>query len=245
MKTVFINCSPKKRFSASSYLLALQRLFVRGEKITEKLQNRKDHERILNTLKDADAVVFCLPLYVDGVPSHVLRFLQEMECFSRDNDVHLILYTVSNNGFIEGRQSEPLLQIFQNFCQRAGLSWGRGVGIGGGVMLNFTRILLVAQLGLLLLNLFFNVFQGGNISLIITIKSYAVNVLVLLFLNFGVLYYILRMGISVNRKKSFGKKYTRILIPSFVFILFADIFFILISVLQGGIFRGWLAKKKA
>ena len=245
LKTVFINCSPKKRFSASSYLLALQRLFVRGEKITEKLQNRKDHERILNTLKDADAVVFCLPLYVDGVPSHVLRFLQEMECFSRDNDVHLILYTVSNNGFIEGRQSEPLLQIFQNFCQRAGLSWGGGVGIGGGVMLNLTRILLVAQLGLLLLNLFFNVFQGGNISLIITIKSYAVNVLVLLFLNFGVLYYILRMGISVNRKKSFGKKYTRILIPSFVFILFADIFFILISVLQGGIFRGWLAKKKA
>lgn len=245
MKTVFINCSPKKRFSASSYLLALQRLFVRGEKITEKLQNRKDHERILNTLKGADAVVFCLPLYVDGVPSHVLRFLQEMECFSRDNDVHLILYTVSNNGFIEGRQSEPLLQIFQNFCQRAGLSWGGGVGIGGGVMLNLTRILLVAQLGLLLMNLFFNVFQGGNISLIITIKSYAVNVLVLLFLNFGVLYYILRMGISVNRKKSFGKKYTRILIPSFVFILFADIFFILISVLQGGIFRGWLAKKKA
>ena len=60
-----------------------------------------------------------------------------------------------------------------------------------------------------------------------------------------VLYYILRMGISVNRKKPFGKKYTRILIPSFVFILFADIFFILISVLQGGIFRGWFAKKKA
>ena len=245
MKTVFINCSPKKRFSASSYLLSLQRLFVRGEKVTEILQNKKDHERILNALKDADTVVFCLPLYVDGVPSHVLRFLKEMERFCRDNDVHLNLYSISNNGFIEGHQSEPLLQVFQNFCERAGLVWGGGVGIGGGVMLNVTRILLVVQIGLLLLNLFSNGVQTGNFLSIITIKNFVANVLVLLFLNLGVLYYILRMGISINRKKFFGKKYTRILIPSFVFILFADIFFSLISVFRGGIFRGWLAKKKA
>ena len=34
------------------------------------------------------------------------------------------------------------------------------------------------------------------------------------------------------------------LIPSFLFILFADIFFLIIFVLEGGIFRGWLAKKE-
>ena len=38
MKTVFINCSPKKRFCASAYFLFLQRLFVRGTKVSEKLQ---------------------------------------------------------------------------------------------------------------------------------------------------------------------------------------------------------------
>ena len=32
MKTVFINCSPKKRFCASAYFLFLQRLFVSGQK---------------------------------------------------------------------------------------------------------------------------------------------------------------------------------------------------------------------
>ena len=32
MKTVFINCSPKKRFCASAYFLFLQRLFVNGKK---------------------------------------------------------------------------------------------------------------------------------------------------------------------------------------------------------------------
>lgn len=57
MKTVLINCSPKKRFCASAYFLGLQRLFVGGTKVTEKLRTPADHARILERLKDADAVV--------------------------------------------------------------------------------------------------------------------------------------------------------------------------------------------
>ena len=34
------------------------------------------------------------------------------------------------------------------------------------------------------------------------------------------------------------------MIPSLIFILFADVFFIIISLFEGGIFRGWLAKKE-
>ena len=81
MKTVLINCSPKKRFSASAYFLALQRLFLGGEKVSETLRAPADHARILEQLRDAQTVVFGLPLYVDGVPSHVLRFLEKMERF--------------------------------------------------------------------------------------------------------------------------------------------------------------------
>ena len=33
-------------------------------------------------------------------------------------------------------------------------------------------------------------------------------------------------------------------IPLFIFIVFADIFFIIISLFQGGLFRGWLRKKE-
>ena len=47
MKTVFINCSPKKRFCASAYFLFLQRIFTGGEKVTEKLRTPADHDRIL------------------------------------------------------------------------------------------------------------------------------------------------------------------------------------------------------
>lgn len=244
MKTVLINCSPKKRFCASAYFLDLQRLFVKGEKVTERLRNANDHKRILDQLTDADTVVFCLPLYVDSVPSHVLPFLKEMEGFCKENKIRLHVYSISNNGFIEGNQSEPLLRVFQNFCERSDLAWGGGIGIGGGVMLNVTRILFVVQIAILLLNMILSGIQYGNFLPMEAIENFAIDALILLFFNLGVFYCIMRMGSSINKGKFFGKKYTRILIPSFVFIIFADIFFIIISVFQGGLFRGWLAKKQ-
>ena len=67
---------------------------------------------------------------------------------------------------------------------------------------------------------------------------------ILLYFNLGVLFFLARMGRYIRRAESSGKKYTRILIPSFIFIVFADIFFIIVSVFEGGIFRGWLAKKE-
>ena len=243
MKTVLINCSPKKRFCASAYFLGLQRLFVGGTKVTEKLRTPADHARILERLKDADAVVFCLPLYVDGIPSHVLRFLEEMEAFCTQNELHLNVYCIANNGFIEGRQNEPLMQVFEHFCTRAGLSWGGGVGIGGGVMLNVTRILFVVQVGILLLNIVLSAVNTGNPFPRDAWVSFGENALILLYFNLGVLFYLARMGSAIRKRAAFGKRYTRILVPSFVFILFADIFFVIISLFEGGIFRGWLAKK--
>ena len=244
MKTVFINCSPKKRFCASAYFLFLQRLFTGGEKVTEKLRTPADHDRILEQLRDAQAVVFGLPLYVDGVPSHVLRFLEKMEAYCKMNHLSLSVYCIANNGFIEGRQNEPLMQTFENFCARAGLSWGGGVGIGGGVMLNVTRILFAVDIAMLVLNIALSVINTGSFFPKDAWISFAENAALLLYFNLGVLFYLARLGFFLRRGSFSGKKYTRILIPSFIFILFADIFFLIISLFEGGLFRGWLAKKE-
>ncbi len=244
MKTVLINCSPKERFCASAYFLFLQRLFVGGEKFNEKLRTPADHTRILEQLRDAQAVVFGLPLYVDGVPSHVLRFMEEMEIYCRDNDLKLNVYCVANNGFIEGKQNEPLMQVLENFCVRAGLVWGGGVGIGGGVMLNVTRILFIVDIALLALNTMLSIVNTGHFFPKEAWLSFAENAALLVYFNLGVLFYLFGMGRAIRKGTSFGKRYTRILVPSFIFILFADIFFIIISLFEGGIFRGWLAKKE-
>ncbi|MBE6994129.1 MAG: hypothetical protein E7423_05780 [Ruminococcaceae bacterium] len=242
MKTVFINCSPKKRFCASAYFLFLQRLFIGGEHVTETLRTPADHERILRQLEGAQAVVFALPLYVDAVPSHVLRFLQVME--TRCRETGLRVYCIANNGFIEGRQNEPLMQIFENFCARAGLFWGGGVGIGGGVMLNVTRIVFFVQAAQLALISALSAARSGAFFPRDAWISFGENTALLLFFNLGVLYYLARMGRKIAKGAFSGKKYTRILIPSFVFIVFADIFFFIVSLFQGGLFRGWLSRKR-
>lgn len=243
MKTVFINGSPKKKFSASAYFLSVQKFFVKGEKVKEVLRSKKDHDRILDSLKDADAVVFCIPLYVDCVPSHVLSFLKDMEGFCRENHLELNVYVIANNGYIEGVQSEALLQVFHNFCTRSGLIWGGGIGVGGGVMLNVMRIVFCVQVGILFLNILLSGTQTGNWLPVDAFTNFVTQALVIGFLNLGVLWYTFRMGRTINKGDACGEKYTRILIPSFIFILFADIFFVIFSIFEGGMFRGWLSKK--
>ena len=243
MKTVFINGSPKKKFSASAYFLGVQKFFVKGEKISVNLRSKADYDSVLNSLKDADAVVFCLPLYVDCIPSHVLSFLKEMEGFCREKHLQLKVYAIANNGYIEGVQSEALLQVFRNFCAASGQIWGGGIGIGGGVMLNVMRIVFCVQIGILFLNMLLSGTQTGNWFPIDAFVNFVSQALLIGFLNLGVFWYAFRMGRAIHVGGECGHKYTRILIPSFVFILFADVFFVIASVLEGGFFRGWLSKK--
>ena len=243
MKTVFINGSPKKKFSASAYFISVQKFFVKGEKVKETLRNKKDHDRILSILEDGDAVVFCLPLYVDCVPSHVMSFLKDMEGYCLDKHLKLNVYVISNNGFIEGVQSKALLQVFRNFCARSGLVWGGGIGIGGGVMLNVMRIVFYVQIGLLFLNIFLSGTQTGNWIPVDAFTNFITQALIIGFLNLGVFIYAFRQGRAINKREVCGEKYTRILIPSFIFIIFADIFFTIFSIFEGGFFRGWLSKK--
>lgn len=236
MKTVFINGSPKKKLSVSSYLLGIVRLLVRGEVVKEQVRNFGDYERILNSIVDADNVVFGLPLYVDGVPSHMLAFMKEMERFCIEKNIQLNVYVVSNGGFIEGCQNKPLMQIYENFCKRCNFRWRGGVGIGGGVMLNVMRIMFFVYAGLFVLN---TITAGWNAALPI----FAEQLIVVLFFSLGAFLYCLRMGTAINKGTNCGIKYTRILLPSFLFIMAADIFFVIISIFQGGIFRGWLRRK--
>ena len=243
MKTIFINCSPKKKFSASAYFISVQQFFVTGKKVKEVLKNKADHGRILDSLEDGDKVVFALPLYVDCLPSHVVTFLKEMEEFCNKKHINLNIYALANNGYIEGVQNAPLFQVLRNFCVRSNLTWGGGIGIGGGVMLNVLRIVFYVQIGILFLNMILSGTQTGNWLPIEAFTNFMTQALTIGFFNLGVFLYAFSIGKAFNESRICGEKYTRILIPSFIFILFADIFFVIISVFEGGMFRGWLRKK--
>jgi hypothetical protein len=243
MKTVFIDCSPKKRLSASGFIASFTGVFVTGKKKKVKLRNKTDHESILNEIKDADNIVFTMPLYVDGVPSHVLPFLKEMEEFCKDNDLKISVYVIANNGFIEGNQNEPLMQIMENFCIRCNINWRGGLGIGGGVMMNVMRIMIAVVFLLTVLNLVVTAINKGFLDTDIVI-GFAKDVAEILVLGCGIITFDIWMASCINRRKDYGKHYTRIMLPSFIFIIAADIFFTVISIFKGGVFRGWFSKKK-
>ena len=241
-KTVLINCSPKKKLSVSGFIMRCAGLMIRGEKEYLQLRTPADRPAVLEALKTAGKAVFVMPLYVDSVPSHVLPFMKEMEAFCRENSVRLKVYAIANNGFIEGRQNEPLMQVMENFCARSGLEWCGGIGIGGGVMLNVERIMITVMFGLMLLNVLLRGISGENI--LEPVRSFGISIGELLILCCGIIVYTVRLAAHINRGTDAGKRYTRIMLPSFVFILFADIFFTIISVFQGGIFRGWFSRLK-
>ena len=244
MKTVFIDCSPKMRLSASGFIMRLTGLFVFGKKKKEKLRTPADHDRVLSEIADAETVVFSMPLYVDGVPSHLLPFLKKMElsCLERNKDLNV--YVIANNGFIEGKQNEPLMQIMENFCDRSGIKWCGGLGIGGGVMMNVMRIMLIVFLGIALMRTLLSGINEGIFFPAWPWIVYGKQILEVLALGCGIITFAIWLAICINRKKEYGKHYTRIMLPSFIFILCADIFFTIISVFQGGVFRGWFSKKK-
>ncbi|MCD7772219.1 MAG: hypothetical protein LUH23_09075 [Oscillospiraceae bacterium] len=238
MKTMILNCSPKKSFSASSYFAGILGAFTGGEIIREKLRSKGDFSEVLDSMKSVDSVVFCMPMYVDTLPSHLLSFLKKME----ESGVRPCIYVISNGGFIEGKQSQVVMRIFENFCRKSGCTWKGGVGIGGGVMLNVTRILLPVFVGLLAVSILISGISYGNWVAGEAWRSFLIQLLVLLFLNSGVLFETAKMAVKIRKQADFGEHYTRIMLPSFLFILIADIYFAVVSVFKGGIFRGWLRK---
>lgn len=138
MRIAMINGSPKVKESNSQYLLTeLKKLVEEHSEILE-LTIKKSSLRTeeFDALYACDALVFAFPLYVDGIPSHLLHFLVEFQnYFNSKESKPITVYALMNCGFYEGTQNHLAIEMMKNWCQRAGLAWGQGVGTGAGEML--------------------------------------------------------------------------------------------------------------
>lgn len=135
MLTVMINGSPKAGLSASGCILEeMKNHFPKGREFYD-MSFRKGtlSETDMEAIKRADSIVIAFPLYVDGVPSHVLRCMEEIR------DVQAGIYVVCNCGFYEAEQNRHALKIMENWCAANSLEWKRGMGIGGGGSLTILR----------------------------------------------------------------------------------------------------------
>lgn len=141
MRIALINASPKVNHSASKALLADIKSFLTRldpaphsgkAEITEiGLHSPVVSQEAFMELKSTDTWIFACPLYVDGIPAHLLSCLIQLQ--ETDWQNHQIqIYSIVNCGFYEGIQAEFALNIFQNWCTKTGFIWGGGIGVGGG-----------------------------------------------------------------------------------------------------------------
>lgn len=140
MNIALINASPKKSESASKSLLCdLKKIFLDEHTIKDfsfHTSNITDAE--IRDLCDYSVWVFAFPLYVDGIPSHLLSCLCKMEQ-SGIEFKGIRVYAIVNCGFFEGEQCCNALAIIKNWCNKTGLFWGMGIGFGGGGSLAYMK----------------------------------------------------------------------------------------------------------
>jgi len=139
MKIAFINGSPKMKDSASGCILQELKDFLEqdGNIISEYYFTKPQlSEKEIEQLTECNVLVFAFPLYVDGIPSHLLNCLIQLEkIFATINRKDINVYSLVNCGFYEGHQNKLAIEMMENWCSKAGLKWGQGVAIGAGGML--------------------------------------------------------------------------------------------------------------
>lgn len=133
MRIALINGSPKVDNSSSSMLLEELKRYL-GDKIEVVdfgFHAATISKNVIEELAKTDVWVFAYPLYVDGIPGHLLSCLTQLEEVHLQNP-KLYIYGIVNCGFYEGVQAKFALKLLQNWTTKASFVWGGGVGVGGG-----------------------------------------------------------------------------------------------------------------
>ncbi|SDB58262.1 flavodoxin family protein [Butyrivibrio sp. INlla16] len=133
-KILLINCS--SRGDDANSLKFLKYLSGSIECETESinlLTYLNKYNELAELVTSYKRIVFGMPLYVDGIPSTVLRLLEKLE--AKGNKDKKKIYVVANMGFYESRQICNLLGMMEEWAETCGYEYCGGVAIGAGEMM--------------------------------------------------------------------------------------------------------------
>ena len=139
MKISVINGSPKAGKSNSeilgNYILSL----LKDNEIKKyySISFRLNDEN-KNEIYNSDVLIFLFPLYVDGIPSNLLKLFVEFEKEKVVNPATRV-YCIVNNGFYEGKQNRLAILQIKNWCEKVNARWGQGIGVGAGELLPYLK----------------------------------------------------------------------------------------------------------
>ena len=105
----------------------------------------KDLDALAAALEDAETLVLCVPLYVDGLPSQVIRLMERFErrCHGGAKKV----YVLANMGLYESTQLVNLFEAVRQWCARMGFSYCGGLGVSAGELVGVLMDYIPFRLG--------------------------------------------------------------------------------------------------
>jgi len=145
MKIIIINGSPKT-LKSNSEILGNYLFPLLKENNIKKYYSIyfQLNDKTKNEIYNSDVLIFIFPLYVDGIPSNLLKLLVK---FEKENVVRpkTKIYCIVNNGFYEGKQNFLALLHMKNWCKKVKAKWGQGIGIGSGELLPYLKKFKLGQ----------------------------------------------------------------------------------------------------
>ena len=108
----------------------LTKLLKQENEVINLSQYINRYSVLVKQLEDVSTLVLCEPLYVDGLPSQLIRLL---EAFQREykGDVKNI-YVLTNMGLYESQQLVNLFSTIKEWCEVMKFEYCGGLGIGAG-----------------------------------------------------------------------------------------------------------------
>jgi multimeric flavodoxin WrbA len=152
MKIIAVNGSPKGEQSNSREVISILQAMHPVETKWTVISQKTENEFSSGQFFDAAVLLIAFPLYVDGIPASLMRFLerygQEYKRWrgrNKKDDAKAFpkqrVFAVANCGFYEGIQNMLALKMIEHFCDSAGLIWSGGVGLGTGEMIRELRMM--------------------------------------------------------------------------------------------------------
>lgn len=132
-KTVILNGS-MRNISGNSAKLA-RKLACKLKSKTEIIDLKnyiRDMQLLAVDLIGVNRIILCVPLYVDGLPSQVIRFMELLESYQGEKRQ---IYVLANMGLYESSQLVNLFSAVRQWCGKCGYEYCGGLGISAGELL--------------------------------------------------------------------------------------------------------------
>ena len=129
MKLLIVNGSPRAPRSNSRRYAELFQARWKGEARYAAL-TAKNHAELAAAAAECTDLLLVFPLYADGLPAPLLRFLEFLEGAGPEHRPRISV--LINCGFLEPHQNDVAVDMVRLFCLENGYPFGACLKIGGG-----------------------------------------------------------------------------------------------------------------